>query len=112
MSLRSFLQETEALIAPGIYDSLGAVLVQNAGFRAAYLSGASLALSWDSMDSISDAVVSCCFCIVGAVVGTLWRSCSSSSLASSSIKELSSPALLPAEASAVVLSLLLNLIDV
>lgn len=52
MSLRNFLQETETLIAPGIYDSLGAVLVQNAGFRAAYLSGASLAYTRHGLPDI------------------------------------------------------------
>ncbi len=33
------------VVAPGVYDALGALLVENAGFSAAYLSGASLAYS-------------------------------------------------------------------
>lgn len=42
-SLPSQLDQSSIVIAPGIYDALGAVLVEQAGFRAAYLSGASIA---------------------------------------------------------------------
>jgi len=37
------LQQETILLAPGIFDALGMMLVENAGFDAAYLSGASLA---------------------------------------------------------------------
>jgi 2-methylisocitrate lyase-like PEP mutase family enzyme len=37
--LRKLLQQTKALIAPGIYDGYGARMVQNAGFEAAYMTG-------------------------------------------------------------------------
>ena len=43
MSLRKMLQQDTILLAPGIFDTLGMMLVENAGFDAAYLSGASLA---------------------------------------------------------------------
>ena len=43
MSLRKMLQQETILLAPGIFDALGMMLVENAGFDAAYLSGASLA---------------------------------------------------------------------
>jgi len=41
--LRSLLQGPEIVIAPGCYDALSAYLIEEAGFAAAYLSGASLA---------------------------------------------------------------------
>lgn len=37
--LRELLQQNQAVIAPGIYDGYGARLVQNAGFKAAYMTG-------------------------------------------------------------------------
>ena len=43
MSLRKMLQQDKILLAPGIFDALGMMLVENVGFDAAYLSGASLA---------------------------------------------------------------------
>ena len=43
MILRKMLQQVTILLAPGIFDALGMMLVENAGFDAAYLSGASLA---------------------------------------------------------------------
>ena len=43
MSLRKMLKQDTILLAPGIFDALGMMLVENAGFDAAYLSGASLA---------------------------------------------------------------------
>jgi 2-methylisocitrate lyase-like PEP mutase family enzyme len=39
------LKQTEILIAPGVYDALGAGIAEQAGFEALYLSGASLAYS-------------------------------------------------------------------
>lgn len=42
-SLREALAGTEIVIAPGCYDALTAFLAEAAGFRAAYLSGASIA---------------------------------------------------------------------
>ncbi len=42
-SLKSLLQSPECLLVPGVYDALSALLVQQAGFQAAYLSGASIA---------------------------------------------------------------------
>ena len=42
-SLREQLGSTEIVVAPGIYDAFGALMVERAGFPAAYLSGASIA---------------------------------------------------------------------
>ncbi len=42
-TLKMQLAADGIVVAPGIYDSLGAVLVEQAGFHAAYLSGASIA---------------------------------------------------------------------
>ncbi|PCH69007.1 MAG: carboxyvinyl-carboxyphosphonate phosphorylmutase [Rhodobacteraceae bacterium] len=41
--LKQLLTAPEITVAPGIYDALGAALVQQAGFEVAYLSGASIA---------------------------------------------------------------------
>ena len=41
--LRQRLQAPRALLAPGVYDALSALLAQQAGFEALYLSGASIA---------------------------------------------------------------------
>jgi 2-methylisocitrate lyase-like PEP mutase family enzyme len=43
MTLRERLRERRILVAPGVYDALGALLAAEAGFEALYLSGASLA---------------------------------------------------------------------
>ncbi|MEX0280004.1 MAG: oxaloacetate decarboxylase [Arenibacterium sp.] len=43
MSLRSRLQKSSILVAPGIYDGLTAHLAEQAGFQALYLSGAAVA---------------------------------------------------------------------
>ena len=43
MSLALRLQEPKALLAPGIYDALTALIAEQAGFEALYLSGASIA---------------------------------------------------------------------
>ncbi len=40
--LRAMLSGPEIVVAPGIYDGLSAMLVAEAGFKAAYLSGASI----------------------------------------------------------------------
>lgn len=45
VSLLDRLQKSEILIAPGVYDALGAGIAEQAGFEALYLSGASLAYS-------------------------------------------------------------------
>ena len=42
MSLRALLAGPEIVVAPGIYDGLSAMLVAEAGFKAAYLSGAAI----------------------------------------------------------------------
>ena len=42
-SLKKRLAEGPAVLAPGVYDALSALLVEQAGFEAAYLSGASIA---------------------------------------------------------------------
>lgn len=42
MSLRNALQGTEVIIAPGVFDALTALLAEQAGFSAAYVSGASV----------------------------------------------------------------------
>ncbi len=44
-SLKTRLQEQGALLAPGVYDALSALLAEQAGFEALYLSGASIAYS-------------------------------------------------------------------
>jgi len=43
MTLRQRLAESRALLAPGVYDALSALLAEQAGFEALYLSGASIA---------------------------------------------------------------------
>ncbi len=43
LDLRRRLAAPEIVVAPGVYDALGALLVEQAGFAAAYLSGASIA---------------------------------------------------------------------
>ncbi|MEM7269682.1 MAG: isocitrate lyase/phosphoenolpyruvate mutase family protein [Pseudomonadota bacterium] len=43
MSLKSRLGALEIVVAPGVYDALSALLAQQAGAEAAYLSGASIA---------------------------------------------------------------------
>lgn len=42
-TLKSRLQSGPAILAPGVYDALSALMVEQAGFEAAYLSGASIA---------------------------------------------------------------------
>ena len=42
-SLKSRLARHPAVLAPGVFDPLTALLVEQAGFEAAYLSGASIA---------------------------------------------------------------------
>ena len=41
--LRERLDKPEILIAPGVFDALGALVAEQAGFEALYLSGASIA---------------------------------------------------------------------
>jgi 2-methylisocitrate lyase-like PEP mutase family enzyme len=43
MSLKQRLQSTQPLLAPGIYDALSALIAEQSGFEALYLSGASIA---------------------------------------------------------------------
>ena len=43
MNLRTRLQSPDIVTAPGVYDPLSALLVEQSGFEAAYLSGASIA---------------------------------------------------------------------
>jgi len=43
MNLKQRLQGTGIVTAPGVYDAFSALLVEQAGFQAAYLSGASIA---------------------------------------------------------------------
>ena len=42
-TLKSLLQTSSCLLVPGVYDSLSALIAEQAGFQAAYLSGASIA---------------------------------------------------------------------
>jgi len=44
-SLAQRLQQPKALLAPGVYDALSALIAEQAGFEALYLSGASIAYS-------------------------------------------------------------------
>lgn len=43
MSFKHRLSTGPAVVAPGVYDPLSALLVEQAGFEAAFLSGASIA---------------------------------------------------------------------
>jgi 2-methylisocitrate lyase-like PEP mutase family enzyme len=43
MSLKQRLNEPRLMLAPGVYDALTALVVEQSGFEAAYLSGASIA---------------------------------------------------------------------
>src|SRR6478672_4131131 len=43
MSLKNLLARPQPLLAPGIYDALSALVAEQAGFEAVYLSGASIA---------------------------------------------------------------------
>ena len=43
MNLKSRLAQAQILLAPGVYDALSALLAEQAGFEALYLSGASVA---------------------------------------------------------------------
>ncbi len=43
MNLKSLIEQSGVTIAPGIYDALGALLAEQAGFQCLYLSGASIA---------------------------------------------------------------------
>ncbi len=43
MTLRERLQQPPPLLAPGVYDALSALIAEQAGFEALYLSGASIA---------------------------------------------------------------------
>lgn len=43
MTLKSLLARPQPLLAPGIYDALSALIAEQAGFEALYLSGASIA---------------------------------------------------------------------
>ena len=45
ISLVQRLQQPKALLAPGVYDALSALIAEQAGFEALYLSGASIAYS-------------------------------------------------------------------
>ena len=65
MSLRTRLHKTgSALHAPGAFDALSALLIEQAGFEAVYLSGASIAytqlgrpdLGLVSFDHVADVV--------------------------------------------------------
>lgn len=42
-TLKSLLQTSTCLLVPGVYDALSALIAEQAGFQAAYLSGASIA---------------------------------------------------------------------
>ncbi len=41
--IKTLLQSTPCLLAPGVYDSLSALIAEQSGFQAVYLSGASIA---------------------------------------------------------------------
>ncbi len=43
LNLENQLSGDGIVVTPGIFDALGAVLVEQAGFHSAYLSGASIA---------------------------------------------------------------------
>lgn len=64
MSLLKALQGPDVVLAPGIYDALTALLAEQAGFRAAYISGASVSytllgrpdLGFVSLSQLAEAV--------------------------------------------------------
>ena len=43
MKLKQRLAEARPLLVPGVYDALSALVAEQAGFEAVYLSGASIA---------------------------------------------------------------------
>ena len=43
MELKNRLKQADVLLAPGVYDALSALIAEQAGFEALYLSGASIA---------------------------------------------------------------------
>jgi 2-methylisocitrate lyase-like PEP mutase family enzyme len=43
MKLKHRLNQAEVLLCPGVYDALSALIAEQAGFEALYLSGASIA---------------------------------------------------------------------
>ena len=43
MTVKQRLQKEEILLAPGIYDAFSAMVAEQTGFEAVYLSGASIA---------------------------------------------------------------------
>ena len=43
--LRALLQNNKTIITPGIYDGFTGLMVENAGFECAYVSGASISYS-------------------------------------------------------------------
>ena len=42
-NLKKLINQDSALLAPGVYDALSALIAEQAGFNAVYLSGASIA---------------------------------------------------------------------
>jgi 2-methylisocitrate lyase-like PEP mutase family enzyme len=68
MSLRQRLSAGPAVLAPGVYDALTALLVEQAGFEAAFLSGASIAytqlgrpdVGLISLDQVADVTARIC----------------------------------------------------
>jgi 2-methylisocitrate lyase-like PEP mutase family enzyme len=50
-NLRAMLAKDELIVAPGAYDGLTATLIQSAGFKAVYMSGAATAASFGLPDS-------------------------------------------------------------
>jgi len=64
MTLKEQLRDGPLVVAPGVYDALSALLVEQAGFTAAYVSGASLAytrfgrpdIGFLSLDDVSSVV--------------------------------------------------------
>ncbi|MCY4396824.1 MAG: oxaloacetate decarboxylase [Rhodospirillaceae bacterium] len=65
--LRALVEAPEILVAPGIYDALSGHMAERAGFRAAYLSGASVAytrfgrpdLGLVAMSEVADTLSAC-----------------------------------------------------
>ena len=43
MTLKTRLRQSDILLAPGVYDALSALIAEQSGFEALYLSGASIA---------------------------------------------------------------------
>lgn len=71
VQLRELLAERSAVMAPGVFDGLSAHLTADAGFRAAYMSGAAVAASATGMPDIGLATQTELVGQVGLITGLI-----------------------------------------